>query len=90
MQYRKRNRHDPRGGCAGEDEWYWDYWNVCCYEDKTTHFLTVEGEGVYTAQNNFGDYWGMSGFMMIAAEDGDGFSGMNRNVERLLLKEINV
>jgi len=32
----------------------------------------------------------MSGFMMIAAEEGDGFSGMNRNVERLRLKDINV
>jgi len=51
---------------------------------------TINGEAIYVVQNTLGEFWGKGGYMWIAAEEGDGFGGLNRNIEQLLVKDVTI
>jgi len=86
--YRPRNRRDPRGGCKNANEVYWEHYDVCYWVEQIEHTETLNGEAYYVVQNTLGELWGKSGYVYIAAEEGDGFQGLNRNVESLKVKDV--
>jgi len=88
--YRWRDANDPAGGCANAGETYmWYGYDVCWWYDLEEIPETFPAnQGVWSAQNSWGEWWGKSGMVHIAAEEGPGFQGMNNWVEYMRIDNI--